>query len=393
MTIHPFHIADLIFRHIRGTLSDAESAQLRQWLDASEENRALFQKLSDKESYKTKAQLYKRFERLQNYTQIHKQINRQRRQRLFFFVSTAAAVLLLVVSALLLIPSGKEMPAKKTPLVKSINLIPPGTATATLQTATGEIVDLSSAKNLTSEGGANINQADNTLQYEENKKEKSPASEKEIYNTLSVPRGGEYKLMLSDGTQVWLNAESSIKYPVRFLKSQREVFVSGEAYFEVSADEKRPFIVNAQNTQVRVLGTAFNLRAYPDEDITQTTLVKGMVSVENEKNARIINPSEQYTYSQSTGQSLLRKVDVRLYTSWKEGIFLFSSQPLSQILNDISRWYNVSFQYSDDAIKRSVFSGRLKKHENANTLLNLFEETGGIIFEKQGDVIYVKKKN
>ena len=392
MSTHPFHIADLIFRHICGTLSDAESVQLQQWLDASEENRDLFQKLSDKESYKTKAQLYKRFEKLQNYTKIHYHINLQRRKQLFIYMSTAAAIILLIVSVVLLMP-GKQTPTQEIHVVRNTNLITPGTATAILQTATGKIVNLSSSQKLTPEGGANINHADNTLKYEEDKQLKAPASDEEVYNILSVPRGGEYKLMLSDGTHVWLNAESSIKYPVRFLKSQREVFVSGEAYFEVSPDEKKPFIVNAQNTQIRVLGTAFNLRAYLDEDITQTTLVKGIVSVENKTNARIIKPSEQYTYNQSTGQSVVKKVDIRLYTSWKEGIFLFNSQPLEQILNDISRWYDVRFEYSDDIIKSSVFSGRLKKYENANILLNLFEETGEVIFEKQGDVIYVKNKN
>ena len=212
-----------------------------------------------------------------------------------------------------------------------------------------------------------------------------------MYNTIRVPRGAEFNVTLDDGTKVWLNSESSIRFPVAFLGEERRIWVSGEVFAEVAEDAGRPFIMNTGKIDIKVLGTKFNVRAYSDEECIMTTLVEGAVQVDDSSGeVAVLSPSEQLVYDKASGRNDVRKVDVELFVSWKDGVYLFESQRLEDIMTLISKWYDVEVFYQNAGVKDIIFSGRLKRYENAETLLNVFESLGGVRFTVQGKTVVVE---
>ena len=211
------------------------------------------------------------------------------------------------------------------------------------------------------------------------------------YNEITVPRGGEYKVTLDDGTRIWVNSESYIRFPVVFHGDERRIWVSGEVFLEVTKDSERPFVVNTEKLDIKVLGTQFNVRAYPDEKCIQTTLVEGCVRVDNSLGkVAVLAPSEQLLYNAQNGKHEVREVDTELYVSWKDGVYVFVSQRLEDIMLLISKWYDVDVFYQNSTVKDIIFSGRLKRYENAETLLKVFERLGGVRFSIQGKTVIVE---
>lgn len=172
-------------------------------------------------------------------------------------------------------------------------------------------------------------------------------AESEIYSTLVVPTGGFYPLELSDGTRVWLNSESELRFPVKFLSDKRQVTLKGEAYFTVKKDSTKPFIVHIENASVEVLGTTFNINTYGDDENIYTTLVNGSVRFVSEKNKQevILKPGMQSVMNTRTGNTDIRQVDVQDYISWKEGRFVFHSMTLESIMQQLRRWYDIQVFY------------------------------------------------
>ena len=214
-------------------------------------------------------------------------------------------------------------------------------------------------------------------------------SEEAGFHTLNVPKGGEYILQLPDGSCVWLNSESSIRFPIRFAGNKREVFLSGEAYFKVAKNEKSPFQVYVKGGSVTVLGTSFNISAYTDDVFWETTLVEGKVIVENGKKKIEIKPSEQYSIDNRTG--VLRQVDTYLYTSWVDGKFYFSAYAFEDIVKKLERWYDFTMSYQDEGIRRMRFSGTINKHRPLDEILNFLEKTTNIHFEVVGKSVRVMR--
>ncbi len=391
MSFSNFEIADIIFKSLKGDLSTREQKILDNWLKLSEENVVSYKRFASKENYVNKKEFYKEFENYKDFAYIRRYIHRKRTfQYINYFISTAAAVVLCCLGWYFMEKEVNVTIPKPTLIVQKIK---PGKAVAILETAEGKTINLDgNIAEVTEKENAIAISKGNTISY----KKQQPSQKqqgKEVFNTLKIPRGGEYQLELSDGTKVWLNSETMIRYPIQFLKKERIVYVSGEAFFEVSPNKKKPFIIKSGETSIKVLGTSFNFRAYDDESYIQTTLVSGKVGINRNGKTTELRPSEQYNYDKNTGTSGVKKVDVSLFTSWKNGTFVFKSQKLEYILNEIARWYNVNFIYEDAVLKNYVFSGRLRKYDDATPLLKFFEETGGITFENKNRKIYVQKNS
>ena len=212
------------------------------------------------------------------------------------------------------------------------------------------------------------------------------------YHTIRVPRGGEYNLQLADGSKVYLNAGSSLRYPVRFTGERREVVLTGEGYFEVAKDTARPFVVKAGEIDVRVLGTAFNVNAYPERGTVATTLVEGSVQVNYKAGQQVIRPGMQLVYDKQNGKAEVSAVDTEVYTSWKDGYYYFKREPLENIMEVLSRWYDLNVFYQNQDLKRMVFGGRLKRYDDIGYLLKKMEETQDIEFIIKGNTITVQRK-
>lgn len=212
-----------------------------------------------------------------------------------------------------------------------------------------------------------------------------------VYSKIYIPRGGEYQLVLADGSQVWLNSDTELKFPLHFNGGAREVFLKGEAYFDIKTDKDRPFVVHTVLGNVKVLGTAFNVSAYYSDRIA-ATLERGSISyVCQNGNELIVKPGEQLTYKVGDMQPEVIKVNTRLYTVWKEHLFSFEEQRLDEIMETLARWYDFQVFFESEDLKELEFSGTLDKYSEIAPLLELFELGGRIKFSVNGKTIIVRR--
>ena len=273
---------------------------------------------------------------------------------------------------------------------EEIMAILPGSSKAILQLSDGKQVDLSrdSLFRLKEVNGAVIEKdSAGKIRYVVNDKE---VGEKIFANTILVPRGGEYFLQLSDGTKVWLNSESKLVYPVIFAQGERSVQLEGEGYFEVAKDEDRPFLIQCRSSQIRVLGTHFNVSAYGQQEYVVTTLVEGSVRISNGRDSLVLRPGEQAV---SDAMKIdVKEVDVRTYVAWKSGVFEFEKMELQQITSQLEGWYDVEFIYSDPSLRHIMFTGAANRHRDMSVILRMIEKLSKVQFIKQDKVITISKK-
>ncbi|APU96439.1 FecR domain-containing protein [Sphingobacterium siyangense] len=273
-------------------------------------------------------------------------------------------------------------------------VVKPGGNSATLRLANGTLLELDKqasgivmGESITYENGKSIAAA--ALD-----KQGMAADPSKVVLELATPLGGIYQITLPDGTKVWLNAGSSLKYPMSFAKNERRVSLEGEAFFEVTKDSARPFKVLSKGQEIEVLGTAFNVNAYPDNTVIKTTLVNGKVKLSNHKRyseAIYLLPGQQSTNS-NNGKIQLANVDTAPFTAWKEGLFYFDETPLSDALQQIGRWYNVEVKYKGE-VPQTHFYGRIKRSKPLRDVLDVLEE-GGLRFElsksDEKNILYVR---
>ena len=237
-------------------------------------------------------------------------------------------------------------------------------------------------------GGASITTSGSGLKYEAEKDSLVvPAQMK--YNTLIVPRGGEYELLLSDGTRVWMNSESKLVYPIHFSGDSREVQMEGEVCFKVAKNERQPFSVKTKSVSVEVLGTFFNVEAYPDDKAITTTLVEGRVNVSNGKEEFIMEPDQQVIAED--GQLVVREVDAAEVVRWIEGVCYFSETSLEDIMDKLARWYDVEIFFASESAKKAHFSLEIERYDNIAAVLSKIEQTGRVKFKINGRTVIVEE--
>lgn len=216
-------------------------------------------------------------------------------------------------------------------------------------------------------------------------------------NIVVTPVGGEYQLILSDGTKVWLNALSEIRYPIQFTGNSRKVYVSGEVYFEVAKNAERPFMVNVGDVEVKVLGTQFNIMAYADENNIETTLVEGAVrlksrDVSGKLSSVNLKPNCQASYNRYSKIVEIKEVDVDTYVAWKNGKFIFEKDGLSNIMRKLERWYGVKVFFETQDLKDLRFSARIDRYGNIENILKKMEQTTKVRFEVKNNIVLIKRK-
>lgn len=314
-------------------------------------------------------------------------------RRLYRFWIKYAALLILLLGICLLWVNRQEEDYVELAVVAG-DTIQPGSQRAELVLASGERILLNAedgTKEVTNLGVKLVNDTQNgLLQY---KTETSGTSGEVAFNTLNVPKGGEYSLILPDGSQVWLNSETSLRFPVQFAKDKREVYLNGEAYFHIQKDSTAPFHVYTNHREITVLGTSFNVSAYEDDDFWETTLVEGKVQVIASEGKVLMKPSQQYVGSNTTGKGILKNVDPELYTSWVDGKFYFKAFTFEEIVKKLERWYDFTMIYEDHTIGKMRFSGTINKHRPVEETLRYLEKTTNIYFRISGKVICAGKKN
>lgn len=291
-------------------------------------------------------------------------------------IAVAAAILLLISIGIVF----RNNLIKEQTIANNTNKIIPGGNKAILTLANGSQIVLESAKKgvLANQQNIIVNKtADGKLVYDASQKQQDNAELQSGYNTISTPNGGQYQVVLPDGTRVWLNAASSLKFPVAFTGKERNVELSGEGYFEVAKNRAMPFRVTVNHSTVEVLGTHFNIMGYADEKSTNTTLLEGSVKIISGNNQKLIVPGEQ---ARVNGAIEVAKVNAAQAVEWKNGNFNFSHENIETIMRKVARWYNVSVQYQG-AITNEGFVGTVPRSENITEVLNALELTGLVHFK------------
>lgn len=309
--------------------------------------------------------------------------------RLFRYKLAAAAVLLLLAAGAFwwFAPSGKKGSSGLAVNKDSVHRADqPPTGDVQLVLADGQKLNLGERQSITEKNGVSIDATEEQLVYGANE----VRSNEVLYNTLIVPRGKKSQVKLPDGTLVWLNAQSSLRFPVAFNSAKREVTLEGEAYFDVEKDEKKPFIVHSGIVQVEVLGTSFNFRAY--DRIVYTTLEKGKVRVSDNTSSLTLTPGEQASFNTGTGAARKAPVFTRLYTGWKDGELYLEDQSLGNIAVMLSRSYDYEFEFEDSSLKDIRFTVDIAAPDNLQAVLDhISSTTEGLKFTVSGRVVRVSR--
>jgi transmembrane sensor len=377
-------IARLVAGYVRGTLTKKEHDELDDWVAANDENMELFERLTDEKNLEQVSKWMETLETEKALKEKKAQINftkpSGRKMWLRFLPYAAAASVIIIAGLLLFKPFDKKN--TKSGTISNLPDILPGSEKATLTFEDGRIIKLDDIVNDTS-----INDQIKVLQKQgevvyTNQTNNNPMA----YHTLNVPRKGQYKLVLPDGTKVWINAESSIRYPVSFDGNERKVFVTGETYFEVAKDKTKPFRVIIKDITVEALGTAFNINAYANEPFFSTTLIEGSVLVSNGKTENVIKPGQQAKISGTN--FTIADVEYDAVVAWKNNQFKFINATLDVIMRQIERWYDAEVVYEN--MPSDHFNADIPRDVPVSKLLYFLEKTNRVHFKIEDKKIIVR---
>lgn len=314
-----------------------------------------------------------------------------RKRKLFrvglYAVTASAACLLLAFGTSHLFSLYNNTQQKDAVVAAAVSFPETGSRKAILTLEDGEQVDLSVREgDIANTSSAVIrNEANQALTYRQVQDAVSAPKE----NTLTVPRGGEYQLVLADGTRVWMNAESELRYPTSFSGKHREVYLEGEAFFEVAKDPDHTFIVHTARHSVEALGTSFNVSAYAHYKV-YTTLAEGKVKVTTPAASVILTPDHQAVIGETDDAIAVHEVRASLFTSWAKGNYEFRNTPLEEIAAQLSRWYDVDISFKDESLKHKRFAGVIFRREELNFAIEVIEQVSDVRFVREGGTIYIE---
>ena len=387
-----FQLARIIAASLKGNANDEEQRTLREWLSVSTRNKKIYDEFKDGKRLEQKIVESQQINWKNDYQHFITKRQRTRKNRRMKTIIRYAAILTLPIVAAGIFLLQKN---DRQTIVSISEVIKPGEHKAVLITGGGERITLSDStlSPIQEQNGMIVNVTNNKVSYilpeDSLCTQGSP-----IFNTLQIPRGGEYFLTLADGTEVWLNAETEIRYPVQFTGDKRVVYLDGEAYFTVAPDKNKPFTVVSTHASVSVLGTQFNFRAYPDERDVQTTLVSGSVIMQSEKYKQQIKlvPGEQGVLEKNSAKLMKQEVNTYLYTAWKGGRFAFRDARLEDLFNILARWYDLSVFYQSPEAKDIRFTGDLNKTDDFKSILKIIEQNERVIFTVNQRTVFIQAK-
>jgi len=383
-----------MLNYLKGGLSPKEQSELDAWVNRSPANKELFEKLTDESHFQKDVDELFRY-KAESWDRISKNVGGlkvvpMRRMRVRWVA--AASIIFIMAAAAYLFLQKRHVPqlAKSAPPVKATDILAPVENLATITLDDGTKLYLDSLNNMPLPVKSNV--------------ELVKLSDKQVgykliggieygdrieYNTLTNPRGSKViEMELSDGSHVWLNSGTSLRYPVVFLGRERSVEITGEAYFEVAHDPKKPFHVKRKGMDIAVLGTHFNVNAYEDEDALRVTLLEGSVAISVHHSTVRIKPGEQAVVTENI--RVVPHVDIEEVMAWKNGRFEFNNSPVESVMRQISRWYDVDIEYVGK--KPDIhFIGSISRTQNVSEVLHMLEQTKAVRFQVRNRKIQVMK--
>lgn len=376
-------IQHLIISSLEGTASEEELLVLQKWLEESEQHFLLFH------AYRQdwiQAGCVQRYQTEEAWKKVERRLfHRMPVKHLFLWTRIAGyAALVVLMIAVGYVFMRRDQDKNRAYVVEGN--IEPGGKKAILVLGSDEKVVLGDeAEETLLAGNTTVKKEGNTLVYD---RQKNGEGEEE-YNRLITPRGGEYAVVLADGTKVWVNAESELRYPVQFSGTERKVYLKGEAYFAVTKQAGKPFVVCVGDSRITVLGTEFNVRNYQDE-VVATTLVKGAVRIHDTGQECDLLSGQQAVIE--TDGIRVREVDTDLYTAWKDGYFIYREKSLEDIMKELSRWYDFTYDCQSEELKRMTLTAKLRKFDRVEDIFDILKRTGRLDFVTHGKNVTVLAK-
>lgn len=381
----------LILKLLYGTITPDETKQLHAWISADTTGRraALVKMLQDNGEL-TREYRQRHLADTENAlhemeTRIHIAGRPLRHRRAI--TAAAASIALLLCCALWYLSSNTELSRTDVPTIAdtvvstadSSEIIRPGVTKAVLWQQSGSSIRLGASDSIT-----------DTRQLMAKRSDICPMSPEHL--CLEVPRGGEFRIMLEDSTVVWLNSESTLRYPETFGPGERRVEVTGEAYFAVHKDEHRPFYVESRGQTIRVYGTTFNVRSYADDNNTYTTLETGSIALRKnglQSGEIYLSPGHQAIFNKTDSTLTMTTVNPEIITSWRHGRFVFEGQTLNNIMHDLARWYDFEFEFTEPTIADISFNGSIPRYADFNTAITILENCGAVSFNITGNKVTI----
>jgi transmembrane sensor len=372
-----FNARELLQKYANGTCTPQEKFLFEQWYINL--NRTDRLELSETELLEVEQEISQRLGLIT-------EGNNNRTLHLWRYISVAATILLcLSIGAYFFLPIRPQQQIIKN----NIHDLEPGSNKAILTIGNGQKIVLTGARNgmLAVQGNMVVDKtADGKVVYQSDQNSSGELTNI-IYNTMTTPRGGKYDLVLADGTKVWLDAASSVTYPTQFSGNEREIEMTGQAYFEVAHDASKPFRVKVNGQTVEVLGTHFNINAYTDESVIKTTLLEGRVKVSKNMESAMLQPGQESVIVQADDKIKVQDADVEAATAWKNGHFHFKADNIHTVMRQLARWYDVDIEY-DGKIPARSFSGDIDRNSKASEVLKILS-LSDIDFKIEGKKIIV----
>lgn len=379
-------IRRIIVKSVLDKLTNEEKEILDNWCESSPRNQSFYRQVVAKTNVKQRYESYRHVDVEAAFRENQKRLRGKHTRHFRWRMLPYAAVVFVMIGLgyYLSLPEPTDM--DEVPVMLSA-----GTKQAVLILADGKSIKLQEGMEMKiMEGNSNIHIFDNRVNYQPEEKNQGIQE----YNTVRVPLGGEYQLVLSDSTEVWLNAMSELRFPVVFQGDLREVYLSGEAFFKVKRDEARPFVVRTEWFDTRVLGTSFNVCAYREASLSHVTLCSGVVRVNDARQPEHVFelvPGEQMVYKQEDQSMDIHRVDPSIYMAWTTGFFQFENSTLEEVFDILQRWYRVKVIYQNDGVRGELFTGKFRRFDNMQIILDLLERVSDLEIEVKENVIWINK--
>ena len=380
--LNPFEKADLLYRYLRDELPEAERIMVEDWLAADENNQKLADQFRDQLTLDKEMALLSSGDKGKAWEKIAAKTGNTNKTKKVLW-SAAVVALLCLAGGWLIWQTPRDV--KQDVVVREKNA-PVSTNKTRLTLADGSVIELDGAEDgaLYEDGSAKLIKKNGELLYQGKEEDKGALAG---YNMVHTPVGGQYRIVLPDKSKVWLNATSSLRYPTAFHDSVRMVELSGEAYFEVAKNKSMPFIVKAGETKVEVVGTHFNIMAYPDEQTTRTTLLEGAVIVSKGMEKQKMKPGQEAV----TGNGIrLVQADLQAAVAWKQGLSHFENAGIGMVMRQLARWYDIEVEYEKGIVPGVHFSGIISKNSSIEQVIAMLNASGNLQMEVQGRKVLVK---
>ena len=379
--MQPELLHQIMLAVLAGEATDSEYEALNSWLGESADNQKEYEQI--KRLYQTTRLKHKErvFDVNRGWQNVFSQTIAKRKKSQYFYVLRYAAILLAFICTGTYMYTDNKLKFKQA---DRRNFNQP-----TLLLADGEQISLNNEAFSINKSNIIIKKdSEDKLTYNYANKSNTATTET---NRLIIPRGASYQLVLSDGTKIYLNSDSELTYPSLFNTDTREVTLRGEAYFEVTKDAKRPFIVKTEDVDVKVLGTCFNVMAYESENTVEATLVSGSVCVTANKTERIITPNEQFSFNKEKQTIAVATVNTEEYTSWMSGKYIFKNTTLEEILTKLEHWHHINVNFENESLKEIRFSLAIERETPLQQIINIINYTTEAELEIDNNSINVKK--